>query len=209
MSDTARWLAWVRELQAMAQTGLHFARDPYDRERYERLQVMAAEMLACHSNLDQGRWLEIAREEFGYATPKVDVRAAVFREERILLVREVADEGRWTLPGGWADVNDAPSEAVTREVREESGFDVVVRRLVAVHDREKRGHAPPFPYHVYKMFFLCEITGGAARPNAEASEVAFFQETALPELSVSRVTEAQICSCFEFLRDPARPTEFD
>ena len=157
-------------MEAMAQTGLHYSQDPFDRERYSRLRELAAELLANSSNLSQTEILEWSRGEFGYATPKVDVRGFILSEEKILLIREDADNGRWTLPGGWADVNESPSESVVREVEEESGYIVEPRELLAVLDREKQGHVPAFPYHVYKMFFHCEIVGGSPRPTSESSE---------------------------------------
>lgn len=145
----------------------------------------------------------------GYATPKIDVRGAVFREGRLLMVREVADEGRWTLPGGWADVNLTPAENVVREVREESGFRVRPRKLAAVWDRTRQGHVPK-PFSAAKLFFLCEIEGGAAATSAETSEVAFFAEAEIPAfLSHDRILPRQIARMFAHWRDPALPTEFD
>ena len=126
-----------------------------------------------------------------------------------MLVREVADHDRWTIPGGWADVNDTPSQAVVREVFEESGFETQVVKLLAVYDREKQGHTPPFPFHVYKLFFLCEITGGFAHAQGETSEVAFFGEFEIPELSIARVKEEQIRRFFHLGRNPVLPTDFD
>lgn len=205
----SKWIEWVRALQAISQTGLHYAKDSYDIQRYQQIRRIAAEMLAARSNLTSVQALEFAAAEFGYATPKVDVRGVAFRESRILLVREIQDHGRWTVPGGWADVNEAPSEAVIREVFEESGFETKAVRLLAVYDREKQGHVPPFPFHVYKLFFLCEIVGGAPRPNEEASEIAFFAENELPELSVSRVTAAEIKTFFRYLENPVDETQFD
>ena len=193
-------LALARELEAIAQTGLHFAQDPHDRERYERLRQIAAELLADSSRLSTEEVYEWRKAEFGYATPKVDVRAFILSDEKVLLIREDADSGRWTLPGGWADVNESPSESVVREVAEESGFVVEPRGLLAVLDREKQGHMPPFPYHVYKLFFHCEITGGAPKPNAESSECGFFPIGSLPELSSSRVLADQIQTLYEAVR---------
>lgn len=205
----SKWIQWARALQAISQTGLHFSRDPFDIERYQQIKNIAADILASHSNLSSEQILELNAGEYGYATPKVDVRGVVFRDSKILLIREILDEGRWTLPGGWADVNESPSEAVVREVFEESGFETRVSKLLAVYDRDKQGHIPPLPYHVYKLFFLCEILGGAARPNQEASEIGFFGEDEIPELSVARVTEEQLRKCFEHHRQPGWPTEFD
>jgi ADP-ribose pyrophosphatase YjhB (NUDIX family) len=205
----SKQMEWIRALQAISQTGLHFTKDPYDRERYEQIEKIAADMLAQCSNFFAEEFLELNKAEFGYATPKVDVRGVAFRDGKILLVREIADEGRWTLPGGWADVNEPPSLAVTREIFEESGFETRVKKLLAVYDRETQGHKPSFPYTVYKLFFLCEITGGEPRPNSEASEIAFFDEDDLPELSGSRVKAEQIHRFFEHRRHPDLPTNFD
>src|SRR3954471_16706679 len=121
MAAEPRWLRWAREVQAIAQTGLHFAESAYDRERYEKLSKLASEVFAEHTNLFEPAVRAIFDQQEGYATPKVDVRGVVFQGDKILLVRERSD-GLWTLPGGWADVNDSPSEAVEREILEESGF---------------------------------------------------------------------------------------
>jgi len=133
-----------------------------------------------------------SKAEFGYATPKVDVRAFIVSGGKVFLIRENADGKKWTLPGGWADVNESPSESVVREVEEESGYVVEAQGLLAVFDRHKQGHVPPFPYHVYKLFFHCAITGGEARASSESSESRFFSVDALPELSESRVLGHQI-----------------
>ena len=203
------WIQWARSLQAISQTGLHFSTDPYDKERYQQIAKIAAEIMAHHTNLSEKQVLELNATEFGYATPKVDVRGVVFKESKILLVKEVADNGRWTLPGGWADVNQTPSQAVVKEVLEESGFETKVLKLLAVYDREKQGHIPPLPFHIYKLFFLCEITGGFAYAHGETSEAAFFGEDEIPELSISRVNERQMRWIFQHGRDPEQPTDFD
>jgi ADP-ribose pyrophosphatase YjhB (NUDIX family) len=203
------WIQWARALQAISQTGLHFAVDQYDKDRYQQIAKIAAEILAHHTNLSEKKVLELNASEFGYATPKVDVRGVVFKDSKILLVREIADHERWTLPGGWADVNETPSQAIVREVLEESGFETQVVKLLAVYDRDKQGHIPPFPYHVYKLFFLCEITGGSARAHGETSEVAFFGEHEIPELSISRVKEKQLWRFFQHDRNMKLPTDFD
>jgi ADP-ribose pyrophosphatase YjhB (NUDIX family) len=203
------WIQWARALQAISQTGLHFSEDQYDKERYQQIAKIAAEILAHRTNLSAKKILELNASEFGYATPKVDVRGVVFKGSKILLVREIADHGRWTLPGGWADVNETPSQATIREILEESGFETQVVKLLAVYDREKQGHIPPFPYHVYKLFFLCEITGGSARAQGETSEVAFFGEFEIPELSSSRVKEEQLRRFFKHARNVEFPTDYD
>ena len=194
----------------MSQTGLSYARDRYDNARYTRMGEIAAEIVAAESTLTRAEALNLNAVDFGYATPKVDVRGAVFQGDTILLVQELADGGRWTLPGGWADVNDSPSEAVTREIREESGLITRPLKVLAVFDRELQGHTPPFPYHVYKIFFLCDwIDGTLQTSGEETGGAAFFTQDQLPELSLSRVTPAQILRCFEHLRNPALRTDFD
>ena len=152
--------------------------------------------------------LELSAAQFGYATPKVDVRGVVFRESKLLFVRENTDGGRWTLPGGWADVNESPSEATVREVREESGFETRAVKLLALYDRDRQGHVPPYPFHIYKIFFLLELIGGSATPSIETSEVAFFGEHEVPELSVARVTYDEIRRFFAWQRNPVE-TQFD
>ncbi len=202
------WLRWARGLQAIAQTGLTYATDVYDKERYQAVREVAAEMMAARAGTDTETVLDLFARESGYATPKVDVRGAIFRDEDILLVREASD-GRWSLPGGWADVNDSPSENIVREIAEESGFETRVRKLAAVLDRGRHPHVPAEPYHGYKMFFICEITGGAPKPNHEIHDVGFFGEDAIPELSLGRVLPAQIERMFAHWRQPDLPTEFD
>ena len=202
-------LSIARELEAIAQTGLHFSKDPYDKERYERLRQIATTLLASCSDLSIETIHGWSKEEFGYATPKVDVRAFIWEQDKVLLIREDADEGRWTLPGGWADVNESPSESVVREVEQECGYKVRPVRLLAVLDRERQGHVPPFPYHVYKLYFHCEIVGGKARSTAESSESAFFAEDEIPELSVSRVLPDQIRAFFHAIRAGTKETRFD
>jgi ADP-ribose pyrophosphatase YjhB (NUDIX family) len=204
------WLVWARELQAIAQTGLAFATSPFDRERYTAIRSIAARMMAAHSDTTVAHVERLFADQTGYATPKVDVRGAVIQDGRILLVREIEDSGRWTMPGGWADVNQSPSECVIREVREESGFEISVRKLAAVYDRARQGHTPPHPFNVYRLFFICDIVGGVAKAGLETSEVAFFSENEIPaDLSVARVLPHQIRRMFEHARDKDLPTDFD
>jgi ADP-ribose pyrophosphatase YjhB (NUDIX family) len=203
------WLVWAREVQALAQSGLAYARDPYDRERYEALSALAARMAAARSGGDPAALAALFAGQQGYATPKIDVRGACFDADRILMVREVQDGGRWTLPGGWADVNMTLAESAAREVREESGFEVRVVKCAAAWDRTRQGHTPAF-FSSAKLFYLCEITGGAARASLETSEVAFFAEDALPaDLSTGRVLPRQLHRMFEHHRNPALPTDFE
>jgi ADP-ribose pyrophosphatase YjhB (NUDIX family) len=203
-----KWLAWSKQLAAVAQNGLCYASNPFDIERYQSIRDIAAAILADHSDADPQRIAGLFAEQVGYATPKVDVRGAIFQNNTILLVKERIDGG-WTLPGGWADVNESPGEAVVREVFEESGYRSRATKLLAVFDRSKHPHVPLHPFHIYKLFFLCELTGGTAQTSNETDGVDFFAEGQLPELSVSRITEGQIARLFEHSRRPDLPTDFD
>ena len=206
-SAKPQWLAWARRLQATAQTGLTYARDPFDIERYESIRSIAAEMMAFGSGEPVATFVKIFRLDGGYATPKVDVRAVAFRDAKLLLVKE-REDGCWTLPGGWADVGDSPSAAVVREVREESGYSVKVTKLLALLDRDLHGH-PPIPYHAYKLFFLCDLLGGEPTVGIETEAVGFFAEHEIPPLSLTRVTPAEVSNLFDHLRSPDLPTQFD
>jgi ADP-ribose pyrophosphatase YjhB (NUDIX family) len=203
------WLLWAKELQAIAQIGLAYpSGNHFDQERYERIREIAAEMVASNGLIDKPSLLGLFEREEGYATPKVDYRGVVFQNDKILLVKEIAD-GCWTLPGGWADVNESPKESVVRELLEESGYETRALKLLAVYDRSKHGHTPAFPYHVYKLFILCELVGGEAQTSVETSAVGFYREDELPELSVSRVTKTQIKRFFEHYRHPEWPADLD
>jgi ADP-ribose pyrophosphatase YjhB (NUDIX family) len=208
VGEEPTWLAIARELRAIAQTGLTFTADRFDRLRYERLRQLAATLLAQGSGADYEVILGMLLEDKGYATPKVDVRGAAFVDGRVLMVREISD-GKWTLPGGWADVNQSAAECVVREISEESGFDAKALKLAAVRDYQKSGHPLRHVDSIYKMFFLCEITGGAPRASDETSEVAFFSRDALPPLSLGRTTPAQIDRMFHHAEHPDLPTDFD
>ena len=203
------WLRWAKQLAALAQNGLTYSDNEYEIDRYQQIRQIAAEMMAAGFDLDAKTFLDLFSRERGYATPKVDVRGVVFRDDKILLVKEKLDDG-WTLPGGWADPCQSPSEAVVREVFEESGFEVRVTKLAAVYDRSKHPHQPLMPFHLYKMFFLCEITGGQAQESYETTAVEFFAENEIPaKLSISRTLPFQIARMFEHHRNPALPTDFD
>jgi ADP-ribose pyrophosphatase YjhB (NUDIX family) len=210
MTTEPDWLTWTRELQAIAQTGLAFVRDPYDRERYGALRALASRIMAAHTSVSAERIETLFKGETGYATPKVDVRGAVFDcRDRLLMVRELADGGRWTLPGGWADVNLTAAENVVKEVREESGLEVRVRKLAAVWDRTRQGHSPGV-FSCCKLFYVCEIMGGAAATGLETSEIGWFAEGELPDdLSLARVLPHQLHRMFTHAHNAALPTDFD
>jgi ADP-ribose pyrophosphatase YjhB (NUDIX family) len=201
------WLAWAREIQSLCQTGLAFSSSGYETQRYQRLQEIAAEITAAHTGESVAELAANFSAQPGYATAKIDVRGAVVRGGRILLVQERQDE-RWCLPGGWADVGDIPSEMVAREVWEESGFEVAPRKVLAVFDANRGGRPMEF-YHAYKIIFLCEIIGGEARPSDETMAVDFFDFDKLPDLSQMRTNHKHLAEVRAHLADPCRPAAFD
>jgi ADP-ribose pyrophosphatase YjhB (NUDIX family) len=210
-----QWLTWAKELQTMAQTGLTYVRDPYDKARYERIQAMAAEMMALQSDAELPYVKDLFVHERGHATPKIDVRGAIFRDNTILLVKERSD-GNWTLPGGWADVGESASEATVREVYEESGYRVRATRLLALYDRGKHDY-PPHPYYAYKLFFECvplddqpviHQTSDSPGFN-EIEAIDFFSLENLPPLSHTRITQSQIARIFALHQQPSQAAEFD
>lgn len=202
-----KWLDWAKQLQSIAQAGLTYSKDTYDMERFELIRNISVEILAKHTNLENELIKELFANETGYQTPKVDIRAVVFRENKILMVRENTD-GHWALPGGWGDIGLTPSEVAIKEVKEESGFDVKATKLIAVLDKKCHPH-PPSLYHVYKMFIQCEIIGGEPQDGMETSAVEFFEEDELPSLSTARNTEKQIQLAFKHLHNPLEPVSFD
>ena len=206
-NEVPRWLQWSREIQALAQTGETYAVNDWQTERYQRLMEIAAEIVSDHVNLPVDPIVESFQAQQGYATPKVDVRGAVFRDGKLLLVREKMDGG-WTMPGGWADVGDAPAAGAEREVWEESGFRVKATKVIGVYDANRV--EPMQLYHAFKLVFLCEIIGGAAQTSKETTEVAFFAEDQIPApLSGERTRSRHIEHAFAALRDSNWVTYFD
>jgi len=203
-----RLLDWARRLQAIAQTGVAYAEPTeYDRARYGEVRRIAAEMLASNGEVE-ALDARLALED-GHATPKLDVRGAVFRDHEILLVQE-RSSGKWTLPGGWVDVGESPSEAVEREVREESGYETRAVKLLALYDRDKHAH-PPHPWHTWKASFLCELVDGVEHEHdSEVTEARFFARSDLPELDEDRITpDTYIERFFAHREHPEWPTDFD
>lgn len=201
------WLEWAREIQALAQTGAHYAENEYERQRHHRLMEIAAEIIHEHTSLELERLVNIFDHQIGYATPRVDVRGAVFHEGKLLMVRERQDGG-WTMPGGWADVGDRPSQAVEREVWEEAGLTVKTIRLVGVYDANRV--RPLEVFHAYKLLFLCEWIGGEPNSSDETTEVSFFSQEEIPmPLSGERTLPRHIADAFTALANPQRLTVFD
>jgi ADP-ribose pyrophosphatase YjhB (NUDIX family) len=203
-----RWLEWAREIQSLSQTGYHYAENEYQRERYHRLTEIAAEIMAEHTALDATMLTSVFQAQIGYATPRVDVRGAVFNPEGCLLLVRERDDGGWTMPGGWADVGDVPSRAAEREVREEAGFVVRARQVVGVYDANRVG--PLELFHAFKIVFLCDLVGGEACDSNETSGAAFFAEDCLPAvLSGERTKPRHILDAFQAYRTPGLPAVFD
>ena len=206
MEREENWLRWAVELQSIAQAGLTYGRDCYDLERYARLREIAAEMLVRPSGLPLERVKDLFCNESGYQTPKLDSRAAIFREDKVLLVRE--NDGRWSLPGGWVEVDLSIGENTVKEAREEAGVDVRPERLIAVQDRARHNESQ-YAYGVCKVFVLCTLLGGEFRPNSETTESRWFSEDDLPELAEEKNTADQIRICFQAARDPSWQVQFD
>ncbi len=206
-TSNTKWLDWAREIQSLAQTGNTYALNDFQRERYHRLTEIAAEIVSRHTDLPISPILENFRGQAGYATPKVDVRGAVFRDGNLLMVREKVDDG-WTLPGGWADVGDYPAEGAEREVWEESGFRVKAFKLIGVYDANR--FEPVAFYQAYKLVFLCRILEGEATPSNETTDVRFFPEDEMPQnFAGERTRQRHINDAFRAFRDPEIPTVFD
>ncbi|MFD1064850.1 NUDIX hydrolase [Oceanobacillus locisalsi] len=205
MSD--KWLTWAKQIQSIAQAGLTFTNDMYDRERYEQLRTLSIEIMNAYTDLEFESIRDLFARETGYQTPKVDVRGVIFKDDRILMVREKHDDA-WALPGGFCDIGESPRENVIKEIQEESGFHVQPTKLLAVFDTNKHAH-PPQPYQYYKLCIQCAIISGAGSLGMETKGIGFFAEDNLPNLSLNRNTETQIKRLFEFFRDPEKSTFFD
>lgn len=202
-----KWLDWAKQIQSLSQAGLAYSKDVYDLERFELLRRISIEIMTEHTDSNFEMVKKLFANETGYQTPKVDVRGVVFKDSQILMVKETTD-GLWSLPGGFGDVGLSPGEVAVKELREETGYEGEPMRLLAVLDKKNHSH-PPSPYHIYKLFIQCSITGGQAAAGIETEEVRFFHENDLPPLSLGRITEEQIKLMFEFYHDPKKETVFE
>ena len=200
------WLDWAREIFSLSKAGLAYSQNEYDLERYKRLQEITAEMIASQGKLEKEAVLESFSMQAGYVTPKIDVRGAVVHDGKILLIQERAD-GRWSMPGGWADLGNAPASVAEREVWEESGYRVKAEKVVAVLDANRI--EPMEFYHAYKIIFLCKLLDGEPRTSHETLAVDFFDPNELPPLSLFRTNEAMLQEVFAHVQDPLRPALFD
>ena len=201
-----QWLEWAIELQSLAQAGLTYGKDIFDRERYERIREISAEIMAYKTDIPVQKVKDLFCNETGYQTPKLDTRAAIFQNGKILLVKE--NSGKWSLHGGWVDVNVSVKENTIKEVKEEAGLDVTADKVIAIQDRSKH-NLPVYAYGVCKIFVLCTIIGGAFKENIETTGFAYFSENELPELATEKNNEEQVKMCFEAYRTKNWSTLFD
>ena len=201
-----QWLEWAIELQSLAQAGLTYGKDIFDRERYERIREISAEIMAYKTDIPVQKVKDLFCNETGYQTPNLDTRAAIFQNGKILLVKE--NSGKWSLPGGWVDVNVSVKENTIKEVKEEAGLDVTADKVIAIQDRSKH-NLPVYAYGVCKIFVLCTIIGGAFKENIETTGFAYFSENELPELATEKNNEEQVKMCFEAYRTKKWSTLFD
>ena len=201
-----KWIDFAIRLQSIAQAGLQYGKDKYDKERYEEIRSIAAEMISVKTDIPVERVYDLFCNETGYQTPKVDTRAAVFIDGKILLVHE--NNGTWSLPGGWCDVDISVEENTIKEVKEESGLDVTVKRVIAVQDREKH-NLPIYAYKVCKIFMQCEVTGGQFKTNIETTGFDYFGIDELPELAEEKNNKEQIAMCFNAMQSEKWEALFD
>lgn len=206
MKDSTEWIETLNKITGLAQTGLYYSKDVYDKERYDQI-INYVRTLIDLKEIDTQDFIEDVLQDVGYATPKIDVRAVVFKDNKLLLAKETQD-GLWSIPGGWADIGYSAAENAEKEVLEETGLEVKATRLLALTDRRKHPHPAMF-LHVYKAFFWCELIGGELKPSIETSEVGFFGRNELPPISTARVTETQIHQFFELLQGLPEQTDFD
>jgi ADP-ribose pyrophosphatase YjhB (NUDIX family) len=207
MADEPLWLRWAQRLNSIAQAGLTYSQDRFDRERFQQIQDLSVEIINHYTEVDPAKIRDLFANEQGYLTPKIDVRAAIFHEDRILLAKQSTD-GLWTLPGGWADIDTSLTEAVKKEAREETGAEVVPTRIIAVLDRRYH-NTPPLPYGVYKIFVECKLLGMQFKDNPETSQAGWFTLDSLPPLSTGRNTPEQIEMCFRARRNETHEAIFD
>lgn len=206
MNDMEKWLELAVEIQSLAQAGLAYANNVYDIERYERLRDISAEMISMKTDVDFNKIKDLFCNETGYQTPKIDTRAAIFKDNKILLVHE--NNGTWSLPGGWCDVLESVKSNTIKEVKEEAGVEVVAKRIIAVQDRNKH-NKPIYAYGVCKIFVLCEIIGGSFEENIETTEIDYFELNNLPQLAEEKNNKEQIEMCFRAKDDAHWQVQFD
>lgn len=206
MNQNEKWLQWAVELQSLAQAGLYYGKDRFDIERFERIREISAEMISYKTEIPLDKVKDLFCSETGYQTPKLDTRAAIFQDEKILLVQE--NNGTWSLPGGWVDVDCSVRENTVKEVKEEAGLDVTADLVIAIQDRDKH-NLPVYAYKVCKVFVMCSVTGGSFQENSETRDSGYFSLDELPRLAEEKNTREQIAMCFEAYHSSQWKTLFD
>ena len=201
-----KWLELIIEIQSLAQSGLAYTNNAYDKERFERLRDISAEMLSMKSDLSLEKVKDLFCNEKGYQTPKLDTRAVIFKDDKILLVKE--NNGTWSLPGGWVDVLESVASNTVKEAKEETGLDVVPKRIIAIQDRNKH-NKPIYAYGICKIFVLCEVIGGKFEKNIETIETNYFSLDELPLLAEAKTNKEQIEMCFKAVNDESWQVQFD
>ncbi|MBR4162432.1 MAG: NUDIX hydrolase [Solobacterium sp.] len=201
-----KMIEWAKELQSLAQAGLYYNDDVFNKERYQRIRDISFEMMAEHTGNSFQQVKEVYCKDIGYQTPKIDTRAVIIENDKILLVQE--QSGRWSIPGGWCEYNLTPAENVVKEAKEETGLDVIADRLIAVLDRDRYSE-PPYPFKVIKMFFLCHSVGGSFVKNIETTKSGYFSLEELPEIAKEKISEEQIRMCFDAYQDKDRTVRFE
>jgi ADP-ribose pyrophosphatase YjhB (NUDIX family) len=207
LADEPQWLSWAKKLHSIAQAGLTYCDNGYDLDRYRQIQDLSVDILNRYTGIDHGRIRDLFLNDTGYVTPKIDVRAAVFREGDILLIREKVDD-MWSLPGGWADIDKSLRQNLIKEAKEEAGVDIEPRRIIAVLDRRNHNE-PPLPFGIYKFFVECDYIAGEFKANVETYESGWFTLDNLPPLSIGRNTKDQIEMCFSVRKKKTHETLFD
>lgn len=206
MNKNEAWLDWAVKLQAIAQSGLHYGKDKFDLERYEQIRDIAAEMISYKTEIPIDKVKDLFCNEFGYQTPKLDTRAAIFKDNKILLVKE--SNGKWSMPGGWVDVDLSLKESAIKEVWEEAGLKVMADKMIAIQDREKH-NLPVYAYKICKVFVQCTVIEGNFQKNIETTDSGYFGLEELPELSEEKNTVDQIKMCFDAYHDENWKVMFD
>lgn len=202
-----KWLEWARRLQSISQAGLTYSDNPYDLERYEMIKSIYMEIMSQYTSLSMEKITNLFANESGYLTPKMDIRGVVFKDNKILLVKEQVD-GRWSIPGGWADIGLSPAEVAVKEVEEESGYKTEAVKMMGVFDKKYFKH-PVSPYYSYKIFILCNIIGGGPSSGLETTDVRFYALNELPELSIERTTKEQIEMMFAMYNENIKEAYFN
>ena len=206
--DSKEQLNIIKQIKAISETGLVYATDPYARERYEELKQISLKLMAHMADSSIEVLQDFFMPEKDYPTPKVDVRGFVLNDKDEILMAKESVDGKWTIPGGWADIGNTPSEIAVKEIQEETGMETEAVRLLAVYDKQVHPH-PPEPYYIYKLIFLCRIVGGELKAGFDMLGADFFSLDNLPELSTDRILEDQLKHLFKLTKSMEYEVYFD